>query len=205
MEHVRALLETKGSIVVSAFAPMGSEPDITGLIQDLLAMGTEQAAPDPSAQQDRRSQLDRPSQQDRHRVEILFPAASGGSEMEWISWDGASGFADSPGAGFGAEPSGRRLGPDALSRADLVIAPALAVDRSGTRLGHGGGYYDRALVHRRPKTPVVAVVHPEEVLGAGSLVREQHDVPVDAVLSTAGMEILTGSGDMLSPVETDRP
>ena len=34
---------------------------------------------------------------------------------------------------------------DAVALADVVLAPGLAVDRTGTRMGQGGGCYDRAL------------------------------------------------------------
>ena len=43
------------------------------------------------------------------------------------------------------EPPGPRLGVNAVQEARLVVVPALAVDRSGIRLGRGGGSYDRAL------------------------------------------------------------
>lgn len=42
-----------------------------------------------------------------------------------------------------------------LQRADLVFIPALAVDESGTRLGRGGGWYDRALQVFRETLPEV--------------------------------------------------
>lgn len=125
----------------------------------------------------------------RHGAQLIFPAAAG-SELEWITWDGESEFADSPGRGFGKEPTGRRLGPDALSRAALVLAPAVAVDRSGTRIGHGAGYYDRALTHVRPATPVVAVIHPAELLDSGSLPRGAFDVPIRRVLTADGLVTL---------------
>lgn len=120
-------------------------------------------------------------------VRVLFPASGGGPDLDWALWDGSSAFADSPGAGFGAEPQGPRCGADGIGAADLILAPALAVDRSGTRLGHGGGYYDRALPRRRPGTPVIAVVHPGDVLAPGALVRAEHDVPVDGILSAEGL------------------
>lgn len=122
----------------------------------------------------------------RAGARMVFPAAAG-RELEWITWDGESGFRDSPGRGFGREPEGRRLGPQALAEAALVLAPALAVDRSGTRIGHGAGYYDRALTAVRPDCPVVAVIHPDELLEAGALPREEHDVPIESVLTADGL------------------
>jgi 5-formyltetrahydrofolate cyclo-ligase len=67
-----------------------------------------------------------------------------------------------------------------LTSADVVIAPALAVDRAGHRLGRGGGYYDRALADVDPSV-VVAVVFDEEVVD--ELPVEPHDRPVGAVLT----------------------
>ena len=88
-----------------------------------------------------------------------------------------------------ADPAATPLGRDAVALADLVLAPGLSVDRSGTRLGQGGGCYDKALPRRRPGTPVVVVLHPEELLGAGeeALPRAAHDQPVDAVVTADGL------------------
>jgi 5-formyltetrahydrofolate cyclo-ligase len=60
-----------------------------------------------------------------------------------------------------------------------VLVPALAVDRSGVRLGRGGGSYDRALASHRSHAPVIALLHPGELVE--DLPAEPHDVRVDAV------------------------
>ncbi|SOD98410.1 5-formyltetrahydrofolate cyclo-ligase [Blastococcus haudaquaticus] len=82
------------------------------------------------------------------------------------------------------QPAGPRLGPTALAEADAVVVPALAVDRFGIRLGRGGGYYDRALVHARPDAVLVTVVFDDERID--ELPSEVHDRPVRAVVTPSG-------------------
>jgi 5-formyltetrahydrofolate cyclo-ligase len=74
----------------------------------------------------------------------------------------------------------------AASEIDVVLAPAVAADRGGGRLGRGGGSYDRALARMRPDALVIAVVHANELVEAVPI--EPHDRPVDAVL--AGDELI---------------
>ena len=82
-----------------------------------------------------------------------------------------------------AQPDGEARGAEPLKEADLIIIPALAASVDGTRLGQGGGWYDRALMHRSPDTPVVAAIFDDEVLEAGIIPAEPHDVPVDAIVT----------------------
>ncbi len=76
------------------------------------------------------------------------------------------------------------LGVEAISRAHLIIVPALAVGPDGSRLGRGGGWYDRALVHRNPKSTIVALIGADEYRPIASY---PHDIPVDWVATQCGM------------------
>ena len=69
----------------------------------------------------------------------------------------------------------------------MIILPALMVDERGTRLGRGGGWYDRALTRRAAGIPVIAVCWPWEISPA-PLPHETHDLPVDGVLSPEGYQ-----------------
>jgi 5-formyltetrahydrofolate cyclo-ligase len=72
---------------------------------------------------------------------------------------------------------------------NLLLIPALAVSEDGTRMGKGGGYYDRFLTRYRAAggaAPVVAVTHDHEFVPAGSLPADALDVPVDGVLRPGG-------------------
>ncbi len=60
-----------------------------------------------------------------------------------------------------------------MSQCDLILVPALAVDKVGNRLGKGKGYYDRALA-AVSGIPKYAVVFDSEVLPA--IPAESHDV-----------------------------
>lgn len=79
---------------------------------------------------------------------------------------------------------GPLLGVQAIATCDLVVVPALAVDRQGVRLGRGGGSYDRALRRVPPGVLTVALLHDGELVD--TLPHEAHDVPVAAVVTPAG-------------------
>ena len=82
-----------------------------------------------------------------------------------------------------AQPDGEVLGAESLTEADLIVIPALAASEDGARLGQGGGWYDRALLHRSPGVAVVSVVFDDEVLESGVIPTEAHDVPIDAIIT----------------------
>jgi len=80
---------------------------------------------------------------------------------------------------------GPRLGLDGIAAARVILTPALAIDHSGTRLGQGGGCYDRALARRRADAVIVAIVNDQEYAGS-PLPHDDHDVRVDAVITPGG-------------------
>ncbi len=94
--------------------------------------------------------------------------------LEWARYDGD--FARGP-LGL-REPTGPRLGVEAIGSAALVLVPGLAVDRRGIRLGNGAGYYDRSLPYAR--APLVMLLDDDELVER--LPAEPHDRRVTAVL-----------------------
>lgn len=118
---------------------------------------------------------------DRNDIRVLLPALGPGLTRAWAEYRGASDLSVRA-PGRPPEPSGDPLGPEALAEADVIVIPALAIDRKGYRLGQGGGWYDRALLHARPDALLVAAVYHEEFLDV-PLPRDIHDVPVHAVVT----------------------
>ena len=128
-------------------------------------------------------------------VRVLLPVLGPGLERGWAPFAGTEDLLERA-PGRPPEPGTERLGAAALEEADVIVAPALAVDTSGARLGQGGGWYDRALGHKRPDAKVVALVFPEEVYdAAGSPIpTEPHDVPVDAIATPSGWRWTAAGG-----------
>jgi 5-formyltetrahydrofolate cyclo-ligase len=138
---------------VAAYLSMGSEPGTGPLINLLLTRGTE----------------------------VIVPVTASDGGLDWVRYEPDAPLTRSP---LGVpEPDGPRLGADALAGAGLVIAPALAVDHAGWRLGRGAGYFDRALSHARG--PICALVHADELVPV--VPHEPHDVPVQLVVTEAGI------------------
>ncbi|MBN1872088.1 MAG: 5-formyltetrahydrofolate cyclo-ligase [Candidatus Omnitrophica bacterium] len=67
-----------------------------------------------------------------------------------------------------------------IEEVDVMVVPALAFDKDGHRLGHGGGYYDRFLEKAPSKIYTVGLAFGFQVVE--ELPRHQTDIPVDKVL-----------------------
>jgi 5-formyltetrahydrofolate cyclo-ligase len=108
---------------------------------------------------------------------VLLPVLGEDGDLDWAAWEGRL----EAGRRGTQQPPGLRLGRDAVTRCDLVVVPAVAVDVRGVRLGRGGGAYDRAL--RRATGTTVALLHDGELVDR--LPEEPHDVRVSAAATPA--------------------
>lgn len=157
-----ALPELARARTVAAYVSVGSEPGTLALLDALRARG----------------------------VRVLLPALLPDNDLDWGAYTGESSLARVRHGGRMAllEPAGARLGPGAVTEADVVLLPGLAVDARGMRLGRGGGSYDRVLarLHRAGARPALVVL----LYDAEVVVRvpeEPHDRPVDAVVTPSGV------------------
>jgi 5-formyltetrahydrofolate cyclo-ligase len=142
--------------VVAAYVPRGSEFDPQPALRAILGFDLEHVTPALPVAVDRDSAL---------------------TFREWRPTD--------------------RLVPDALGipappasapevTPNLVIAPVLAFDRHGGRLGQGGGHYDRTLANLRALRPVfvLGVAFAGQEIEAAPM--DSHDQRLDAILTETG-------------------
>ncbi|CUS91999.1 5-formyltetrahydrofolate cyclo-ligase, partial [Candidatus Kryptonium thompsonii] len=66
-----------------------------------------------------------------------------------------------------------------LSEIDLVLVPAIAVDRFGNRIGFGAGYYDKFL--SQVNCPKIALVYDFQIVD--KIETSPSDVPVDFIVT----------------------
>ncbi|QFU07969.1 putative 5-formyltetrahydrofolate cyclo-ligase [Rhodobacteraceae bacterium THAF1] len=112
-----------------------------------------------------------------HDGPVCLPVIDGdGLPLRFRKW--SPGCAMQAGA-FGAmvPASGAWLVPDVL------IVPLVAFDRSGGRLGYGGGFYDRTLAELRAAGPVTAIGFAYAAQEADALVQEATDAPLDQIVT----------------------
>lgn len=155
---------------VTAYEEMSSEPPVARFVQALLDRGIQVLVPITLADGVlgwRAADLDR---HDNPMTAQPDPMAARRSEHPAQT----------------DEPTPSR-GDEALADVDIAFIPALALGPDGTRLGQGGGYYDRtipALRALRPEVPVLAVVYGAEV--GRDVPALDHDIRVDAALTPGG-------------------
>ena len=133
-DAVLAMPELQMAGTIAAYVSVGTEPDTRGLIFALWKRGSY----------------------------VLLPVLQADGDLDWASYEGPESLA--PGPGGLLEPTEPRRGVSAITSADLVIVPALAVDPSGRRLGRGGGSYDRALARVGPAIQTVALLYQGELV-----------------------------------------
>nr|WP_112476052.1 5-formyltetrahydrofolate cyclo-ligase [Streptomyces sp. ST1020] len=161
-ERALELPELAHARVVAAYVSVGSEPGTLALLDALRARG----------------------------VRVLLPALLPDNDLDWGPYDGEGSLASVRHGGRMAllEPVGERLGPDAVTGADVVLLTGLAVDARGMRLGRGGGSYDRVLARLERAGSGAALV---VLLYDGEVVErvpaEEHDRPVHAVVTPSGV------------------
>jgi 5-formyltetrahydrofolate cyclo-ligase len=67
---------------------------------------------------------------------------------------------------------------------DLFLVPGVAFTANGNRLGRGGGFYDRLLSRRSPRSTAIGVCFHFQVID--EMPREEHDQVVDLVVTERG-------------------
>ncbi|MEM6105921.1 5-formyltetrahydrofolate cyclo-ligase [Mycobacterium sp. 050272] len=149
-----ALTVSSGS-TVCAYVPVGTEPGSVAMLDMLL----------------------------RHARRVLLPVArtrGDGTPMRlrWAEYRPGELVAGRWGL---LEPPEPWLPASVLAEAEMVVVPALAVDRRGVRLGRGRGFYDRSLDARNPQARLIAMVRDEEFVE--ELPAEPHDVPMTHVIT----------------------
>ena len=129
---------------MAAYVSVGSEPGTGRLLDALVAAGKR----------------------------VMLPVLLPDDDLDWAAYAGDRGPGPAPAAGCSSR-SGPRLGVEAVATADVVLVPGLAVDRTGDRLGRGGGSYDRALGRVPVGTFTCVLLYDDEVgvAGAGGAAR----------------------------------
>jgi 5-formyltetrahydrofolate cyclo-ligase len=145
-DAVLSLPETQMAGTVAAYMSVGTEPGTRSLVYALWKRGAY----------------------------ILLPLLLADYDLDWASYEGPDSLTAGP-RGL-LQPAEPPRGVAAITSADLIIVPALAVDRAGRRLGRGGGSYDRVLARVGPAIPVVALIYDDELVGEVPVAA--HDQPV---------------------------
>ncbi len=153
--HLLGSLPVRRAATVAAYVSVGREPGTGPLLEGLRALGKR----------------------------VVVPVLLGDNDLDWAAYEGPDSLLS--GARGTLEPAGRRLGPDSIGTADVVVTPGLAVSVDGHRLGRGGGSYDRALGRVPVGTFVCTLLYAGE--WPVDVPVDPHDRPVTAVATPRGV------------------
>lgn len=72
----------------------------------------------------------------------------------------------------------RRVNPQSI---EVAIIPGAVFDRTGHRLGYGGGYYDRFLAQAAPQAIRIGLAYSQQVVSR--IPGQPHDIPMDILVT----------------------
>jgi 5-formyltetrahydrofolate cyclo-ligase len=106
-----------------------------------------------------------------------------GTDLIWHRWQPLSPLITGTYGILEPAPELPRLEPEEV---DLILVPAIAIDRSGYRLGYGGGYYDRLRADPRwAKIPTIGIIF--DFAYRLDLPVEPWDLKLDGVCTELGL------------------
>ena len=153
--HLLDTEEVLRAATIAAYVSVSNEPGTGPVIEQLHALGRR----------------------------VILPVLLPDDDLDWAAYTGPEGLIP---AGRGLlEPAGPRLGVEAVATADVVLCPGVAVDRTGMRLGRGGGSYDRALGRVPVGTFVCTLLYDGEIVDR--VPAAAHDRRVSAVVTQKGV------------------
>ncbi|THJ65506.1 5-formyltetrahydrofolate cyclo-ligase [Arthrobacter echini] len=165
VDHVRrTITPSSGSArsTIAAYLSAGPEPDTIALLTELTTDG----------------------------YDVVVPICEPDYQLSWAAWAPGVALERSPRA-WVQEPVGPRFPFDEVPGAALILVPALGIDRSGYRLGQGGGYYDRFLSHYRHDVPDalprLGMIYRSELLPSDRIPVEPFDQPLHGVFTPDGL------------------
>lgn len=148
---IRLLEACRGHERVACYFSVPPEPDTTAVIAALTDAGTQ----------------------------VLLPVLKGRRTPAWSWYTGPDelreGWRGIP------EPTGPVLDADALASCSFVWVSALLATPDGRRLGTGGGWYDRALIHAAPGATVGVLIGDDELVD--DVPTDPWDITVDLIVT----------------------
>ncbi len=112
---------------------------------------------------------------------IALPVCINKNEMLYHSW-GESPLQEDH-AGIPAPIHESPLKPELL---ELLLVPAIAIDKGGFRLGYGGGYFDLLRSSSDWRKVPALVITPQICVSKNDLPREEWDIPFDGWITEQG-------------------
>jgi 5-formyltetrahydrofolate cyclo-ligase len=114
---------------------------------------------------------------------LYLPVLKDKGQLQFAEWTNTEPLLENH-LGIGEPPPSARRCP--VSDLDIIFLPLIGWDRSGNRLGMGGGYYDRTLEDVSGPLLVGLAYSVQEL---EEIPRESWDIALDSVLTEAGIQM----------------